>query len=116
MPLPVAASTVAPRFPTAAGDSGNGTWAEVAQAKELLQKFGSSGLQIGQGQGHVSYLLSEYTYILRHWVILACLAFSPFLCRAPVEGAVAHVEISKEEDAEAGPGTAGSRRSQICCP
>lgn len=43
MSLTVPMGTVALRLSTAAGDGRNGTWAEVAQAKELLQKFGSSG-------------------------------------------------------------------------
>jgi hypothetical protein len=49
-------SALALRLSTAAGNGGNRTGAEIAQAEKLLQKFGSSGLQVGNSQGHVSPL------------------------------------------------------------
>ena len=44
MSFTVPLSAVALGLSAAAGNGGNSTGAEVAQAKKLLQKFGSSGL------------------------------------------------------------------------
>src|SRR5437764_14536206 len=54
MPLTVGLSAVTFRLSTAAGNRGDRTRAEVAQAKKLPQKFGTSGLKLGQRLGHKS--------------------------------------------------------------
>ena len=49
----------------AARDGRNGAWAEIAQREELLQEFGSSGLEVGQRLGQETPPCSEDTFILR---------------------------------------------------
>src|ERR1700737_1539931 len=43
---------VAGRLAAASGHSGNGAWSQITQAEELLQEFGSLGLQRGEGVRH----------------------------------------------------------------